>query len=100
MLSCRAEDFGKNTLKDAAGSCLVDGMSFTGTKVLLANGKAIRSAAARPEDAGHLSRTRGSQPGIGFTTIMNVTYSWAWNPPGVRATGRPAKQDAVKGLFG
>jgi hypothetical protein len=78
MLSCRAEDFGKNTLKDAAGSCLVDGMSFTGTKVLLANGKAIRSVAVRPEGAGHRSRTRGSQPGIGFTTIMNVAYESVW----------------------
>ena len=48
MLSYRAEDFGKNTLKDAAGYCLVDGMSFTGTKVLLANGMAIRSASCGP----------------------------------------------------
>jgi deoxycytidylate deaminase len=35
-----------------------------------------------------------------LTQDINVTWSWPWNPPGVRAATNAALREAVQGLFG
>jgi hypothetical protein len=94
--SAVAEQVGKNKLADFAESCAIGGESFTaGTKVLLANGKAVPISSLKPGEKVLATSTRTGKTRAETIAAVLVHHDTNLYDLTVRANGRTAVIDTT-----